>query len=442
MSATVISSDSPIFECQSPACYIDAESIDTSFVYDSNYAPSCDPNDLILPIGGSDGSDGSDGTDGRGIVDIIRTAGDGSAGTTDTYTINYTTTPLTSTYDVVMGTDGATGAQGITGDTGDTGATGANGNDGTDGATITADASDPTILNPGNNGDLHIRTTTYDLYEKAAGTWSIIGNVQGAAGAAGAAGSDGIDGDQWTFGAIVPTSTTINAFDEYYVLTTTKDVYLKLEGATTWAIVFNLNGDTYATTSTTSVNLTTTTIGDTVILTVSAGLAWSIGQFAVVANSTTEQFTGKVTSYSSTTLTLVVTYILGTATLTSWNVNLAGVVESGSVPGWYTVTATAGGGVATARTFTAPAGWTVDTSDVIQHPNLTITNKNVTFVHPTGLACVDVKIWAYGAINDTNSLLNGTVAWSSITETGDHAAFEVKSISTLDAPLIIYIKLT
>ena len=47
------------------------------------------------------------GTPGRGISSIARTAGDGSPGTTDTYTITYTD-GSTSTYTAYNGADGAT----------------------------------------------------------------------------------------------------------------------------------------------------------------------------------------------------------------------------------------------------------------------------------------------------------------------------------------------
>ena len=51
---------------------------------------------------------GGTGADGRGIVSIIRTDGDGSAGTIDTYTITYTDL-TTSTFTVYNGKDGAPG---------------------------------------------------------------------------------------------------------------------------------------------------------------------------------------------------------------------------------------------------------------------------------------------------------------------------------------------
>ena len=51
---------------------------------------------------------GGTGADGRGIVSIIRTDGNGSAGTTDTYTITYTDL-TTSTFTVYNGKDGVPG---------------------------------------------------------------------------------------------------------------------------------------------------------------------------------------------------------------------------------------------------------------------------------------------------------------------------------------------
>lgn len=66
---------------------------------------------------------GIKGDDGRGIVSIIRTSGNGAAGSTDTYTITYSD-KTTSTFPVYNGKDGAMGAKG------DTGATGAKGADG------------------------------------------------------------------------------------------------------------------------------------------------------------------------------------------------------------------------------------------------------------------------------------------------------------------------
>jgi len=54
---------------------------------------------------GATGAAGADGDDGRGIVSVVRTSGNGAAGTTDTYTITYTDA-TTSTFQVYNGANG------------------------------------------------------------------------------------------------------------------------------------------------------------------------------------------------------------------------------------------------------------------------------------------------------------------------------------------------
>lgn len=58
-----------------------------------------------------DGTDGKNGSNGRGITSVTRTSGNGSAGTTDTYTIKYTDN-TTSTFTVYNGEDGENGNDG------------------------------------------------------------------------------------------------------------------------------------------------------------------------------------------------------------------------------------------------------------------------------------------------------------------------------------------
>jgi hypothetical protein len=60
---------------------------------------------------------GANGTAGRGISSITRTSGDGSAGTTDTYTITYTS-GSPSTFTVVNGANGTNGTNGAVGPAG------------------------------------------------------------------------------------------------------------------------------------------------------------------------------------------------------------------------------------------------------------------------------------------------------------------------------------
>lgn len=60
---------------------------------------------------------GGTGVDGRGIVSVVRTDGDGSAGTIDTYTITYTD-DTTSTFTITNGKDGSVGPMGPVGPAG------------------------------------------------------------------------------------------------------------------------------------------------------------------------------------------------------------------------------------------------------------------------------------------------------------------------------------
>ncbi len=53
----------------------------------------------------------------------------------------------------------------------------------------------------GKNGDAYIRTSNGDLYEKAGGSWSVVGSLAGPAGANGADGAPGADGATGPAGA-------------------------------------------------------------------------------------------------------------------------------------------------------------------------------------------------------------------------------------------------
>lgn len=71
--------------------------------------PGADGSDGAQGPQGDPGNDGSDGAPGIGIDSITRTSGDGSPGTTDTYTITYSDS-TTSTFDVYNGADGSEGS--------------------------------------------------------------------------------------------------------------------------------------------------------------------------------------------------------------------------------------------------------------------------------------------------------------------------------------------
>ncbi|MBO5970218.1 MAG: hypothetical protein J6S14_17195 [Clostridia bacterium] len=80
---------------------------------------------------GGDGTPGKDGADGVGIASVVRTSGDGAAGSTDTYTITFTN-DATTTFTVYNGRDGVDGS---------------NGNDGTDASVVV----DSTVTDGGTN---------------------------------------------------------------------------------------------------------------------------------------------------------------------------------------------------------------------------------------------------------------------------------------------------
>ena len=83
-----------------------------------------------------------------------------------------------------------------------------------------------------------------------------------------------------------------------------------------------LSGDKYTTTSNTSLTIA---IG-TQSLTVQTGLALSVGQSVIIANSSSNKMEGSVTSYNSVTGELIVniTLITGSGTFLSWSVSLSG----------------------------------------------------------------------------------------------------------------------
>jgi hypothetical protein len=112
--------------------------------------------------------------DGVGIASVERTSGDGSPGTTDTYTITFTD-ETTAAFTVYNGADGE----------GEGG--------GTDGATWYSDAGAPSG-GTGADGDFYLDTTNYDIYKKVSGSWGTIGNIKGATGARGATGPQGETG--------------------------------------------------------------------------------------------------------------------------------------------------------------------------------------------------------------------------------------------------------
>ena len=85
-----------------------AIAVDNGFVgTEEEWLASLIGQDGYTPQKGTDYFDGEDGDDGRGISSIVRTSGNGAAGTTDTYTVTFTDTS-TTTFTVVNGANGTT----------------------------------------------------------------------------------------------------------------------------------------------------------------------------------------------------------------------------------------------------------------------------------------------------------------------------------------------
>lgn len=150
------------------------------------------------------------------------------------------------------GSQGPQGIQGPQGNTGATGATGSAGSNGTNGATWRQGSSVPSN-GTGVDGDFYLRTTTGDVYQRSAGTYSIIANITGpqgptgatgSAGATGSTGAAGTNGATWRSGSSVPSNGT-GVDGDFYLRTTTGDVYLR--ASVTYSIVANITGPTGAT---------------------------------------------------------------------------------------------------------------------------------------------------------------------------------------------------
>ena len=190
---------------------------------------------------------GQNGQDGRSIVSIDKT---GNNGLIDEYTITYSD-GTTSLFYVINGQDGATGGQGIQGVPGADGHTpvieiGSNGNwviDGTDtgiaaqgpqgvpgqdGTSMRTGIGAPTDA-LGQNGDSYIDLDTWNFYVKDNGTWTLKGNIKGAAGSQGGQGEQGNPGQNGSSvltGAGAPEADNGEVGDSY-IDTLTWDFYVK-----------------------------------------------------------------------------------------------------------------------------------------------------------------------------------------------------------------------
>ena len=118
---------------------------------------------------GNDGLDGDDGADGREVL------------------LQKSETHIQWQYDGDMEWQNLVALADLKGETGETGSPGsdgsdgADGDDGTDGNTWYSGSSDPSDES-GNDGDFYLNTTSWDVFKKISGEWSLQGNIKGASG--------------------------------------------------------------------------------------------------------------------------------------------------------------------------------------------------------------------------------------------------------------------
>lgn len=136
-----------------------------------------------------------------------------------------------------QGVRGPRGPMGPKGDPGATGATGPTGATGSAGSTILWGSGAPSN-GAGNNGDEYIDLDVGDLYTKSGGVWSLGISLIGPAGPTGA---DGADGSVWRDGSGAPNN-AVGVDGDYYLRTSNGDVYLKAAGA--YSVVGNIKGPT------------------------------------------------------------------------------------------------------------------------------------------------------------------------------------------------------
>ena len=126
--------------------------------------------DAVTTLKGDTGATGKTGATGDSAPEVVLNYSiDGATLWHETYTEG-------DLY-VRVSTDGEStwsGAMKFIGDDGEAGA------DGTDGNTILSGAVDPTT--EGEDGDFYLNTTSWDVFKKISGEWSLQGNIKGASG--------------------------------------------------------------------------------------------------------------------------------------------------------------------------------------------------------------------------------------------------------------------
>jgi hypothetical protein len=140
------------------------------------------------------------------------------------------------------------GPAGAAGAAGPAGAAGADGADGDDGATWLQGAGVPGA-GLGSNDDFYINTSNSDYYQKIAGVWTLLGNLEGAAGAGGTAevvSDDGASMDMfetYNTGSISSLSDGIGWGDDGIVRNGTIVTRTNERGETLRALSLDTNGE-------------------------------------------------------------------------------------------------------------------------------------------------------------------------------------------------------
>jgi hypothetical protein len=178
---------------------------------------------------GQDGVDGQDGAAGLSAYEVAVT--DGFLGTEQDW------------LDSLVGNDGAPGAAGVDGDDG----------------SVWRDGAGAPSNGLGVDGDYYLRTSNGDVYAKAAGVYTVVGNIKGATGlqgvqgdpgtdgadgndgSPGAPGSAGAPGSVWRSGAGAPSNGT-GIDGDFYLRTSNGDVYTRAAG--TYSVTGNILGPT------------------------------------------------------------------------------------------------------------------------------------------------------------------------------------------------------
>lgn len=174
----------------------------------------------------------------------------------------------------------------------------------------------------GVDDDIYLRESTpAEYYLKVAGAWVLKFNFAGAS---------------LLYTTDDPPSDAVGVDGDSNINTLNGKVWKKIAG--TWVFQLNVkgsdgtDGDTYRTTSTQTIDLNT--LGATLALVIAdADKDYTVGQKIIVANSTLNKFTAEIDSVAGTTLNLVDIVKTGTASLSSWVVNLDGAAGGQGAPG-------------------------------------------------------------------------------------------------------------